>query len=199
MPPRKQDETRIYAAPIIAWLLVQIAALALAAFKVPLAAQYPQPGEFQAVRLVLAAQFCALAILFPWLFRTGSSALAVLAAAWVMLWCAAALSAWSLVEILPAGAFLTAWVGVLAVFGRLKAAKWRLIVAALSAAYVIGGPLLWYLQAEFTSVPLHDPSAAFGPLLIVLTTPHHFPPFAWLEAAGAGAIALFAWKTDRKT
>jgi hypothetical protein len=178
---------------------VQIGALALAAFRVPLAAQYPQPGEFQAVRLVLAAQFSALAILFPWLFRTWSSALAVLAAAWVMLWCAAALSAWSLVEILPAGAFLTAWVGVLAVFGRLRAAKWRLIVTALTAAYVIGGPLLWYLRAEFASVPLRDPTPAFGPLLIALTTPHHFPPSAWLEAAGAGTIALFAWKIDGRT
>lgn len=177
---------------------MQIGALALAAFRVPLAAQYPQPGEFQAVRWVLAAQFSALAILFPWLFRTWASALAVVAAAWVMLWCAAALAAWSLIEILPAGAFLTAWIVVLAVFGRLRLAKSRLIISALTAAYVIGGPLLWYLQTEFTSVPLRDPTPAFGPLLIALTTPHHFPPFAWVAAAGAGAIALFAWKSEAR-
>jgi hypothetical protein len=196
--PPKIDETQIHAAPITAWLLVQIGALTLAALRVPLAAQYPPLGEFQAVGVLLAVQFAALALLFPWLLRNWRTTLVAVAAAWVMLACAAALAAWSFAEILPAAVFLTAWIGVFAILGRLRSAKLKGILSASTAVYVIGGPLLWYLQAEFESGSLRDPSPAFGPLLIGVTTPPHFPPSAWIEILCVAAAALLIWKTAPK-
>ena len=166
----------------------------LAALRVPLAAQYPSLGEFQAVRVLLAVQFAALAVLFPWLLRNWRMTLVAAAAVWVMLACAAALAAWSFEKILPCTAFLTVWVGIFAILGRFRSVKWKGVLSAITPGYVIGGPLLWYLQAEFGVGSLSDPGPAFGPLLIAVTTPLHFPPSAWVEAACVAAAAFLIYK-----
>jgi hypothetical protein len=171
--------------------LIQLAALALAAFRVPLAAQYPQPAEFQAVRVMLAAQFSALAILFPWLIRTWASAVAVIASAWAMLIAAAALSAWESREVLLIGTFLSCWIAVFAIISRLRLRP--MLVIAIVSAYVIGGPLLWYVQLDLGFSTHLDSTMAFGPLLAALSTPRHLPPSIWIQTAVTLAISLAAW------
>lgn len=166
----------------------------LAAFRVPLAAQYPEPAEFQAVQLMLAAQFAALAVLHPWLMRTWAAAAAVLAAAWVMLCLAAGLSAWAVKDTLPLNIFLTIWIADFAMLGRIRHPHWQSAITTIAGAYVIGGPLLWYLQLEFASPSPGAPGIAFGPMLVALSTPHHLPPLAWVEAAVIGVASAILYK-----
>jgi hypothetical protein len=183
---------------LLVWLGVQAAALMLAAFRVPLAAQYPQPGEFQAVRVMLAAQFFALAILFPWMMRTWASALAVLATTWVMLCAAAALSAWTLLDIMPAGTLVTAWIIVFATLGQIRSRRWQLVASAVTCAYIIGGPFMWYLQVEFASASPGSSGFAFGPVFGLISTPRHVPPPDWGLALAGECVALVGVWIARK-
>ena len=183
---------------MLVWLLVQLAALLLAAYRVPLAAQYPQPGEFQAVRLMLAVQFSALALLSRWMLRTRGSALAVSAAGWAMLLAAAVLSAWTIRAALPLGAFLTAWIVIFATLAHVRSIRLQSIIMALAGAYVMGGPLLWYLQLEFASALSANAGLSFGPLLAAIATPPHLSPSAWAGACGAECLALLARKTGSR-
>ena len=89
--------------------------VALAALRVSLAAGYPQPGEFQAVRLVLAAQFAAAALLFPLLCRNWQTTLAAIASGCVMLLAAGLLAGWSTAAAGPACGLTALWVLSLAV------------------------------------------------------------------------------------
>jgi hypothetical protein len=44
------------AAPLFVWLVIQLVALTLAVFRVPLSARFPPPGEQFAIHIMLAAQ-----------------------------------------------------------------------------------------------------------------------------------------------
>src|SRR4051794_23196023 len=56
--------------PVFAWLTIQMAALALSAFRVPLSARFPVPEERLAMHVMIVVQTVASALLFPALFRT---------------------------------------------------------------------------------------------------------------------------------
>lgn len=180
------------------WLVLQVVALSLAAFRVPLAAQYPQPAEFQAIRLMLAVQFGTLAVMHPWLLRNWATAIAILASAWVMLSMAALLSAWAILDSLPVSIFLTLWIVDFALLARIRLARSRLVVTGLASAYVIGGPLLWYLGLEFASASSRAPTIAFGPLFFALSTPRHIVPSAWMDAIAVGLVAAVLGKLTLK-
>jgi hypothetical protein len=176
-------------------LLVQLAALAVAAARVPLAAQYPQPGEFQAVQVMLAVQFAALALLFPWMMRTVASALAVIGSGWAMLIAAGVLSASPIPELMPRGAFFSIWAVIFLTLARLRLRpKMQSALSSLAIAYVLGGPLLWYLEMEFSAAPVESPGLDFGPLLAALSTSHHFSPPTWIGTLGIELIALLVWR-----
>ncbi|HEY2585470.1 MAG TPA: hypothetical protein VGI81_06895 [Tepidisphaeraceae bacterium] len=186
-------------APTGVWLTLQLAALALAAWRVPLAAQYPQPGEFQAVRVMLAAQFAGLALLFPWLLPNVRMLWVTVAAGWVMLLAAGALAAWPLTDVAPAAAFLTLWILVLATVRAAIPPSTPMTASALACLYIVGGPLLAYFHQEFATSPAANPDLTFGPLFSAISTPHHLPPQAWAQAAGIGIIGFVALVARRKT
>lgn len=161
------------------WLSVQLGALALAAWRVPLAAQYPQPGEFQAVRVLLAVQFLASALLCPTLLRGWRMALVTIASASVFVWLAGALSAWSITEPLLPTSYLTLWLAGLFVWMMAVGARVSHVVAAVVSAYAAGGPLLWYLGQDVGNRAETLPHFAYGPLLPVLISPHRPTSAAW--------------------
>jgi hypothetical protein len=189
---------RVLIPPMIVWLLVQLAALLVATLRTPLAAQYPQPGEFQAVPVMLVAQFSALAILFPWMLRTWGSALAVLTASWAMLFAAAVLSVWTIRDIVPLGAFVAVWIVIFSTLAQIRLAPMQSIVMAVAALWVLGGPLVWYLHLEFAPGSSARPDAwyGYGPLLAAIATTPHLPPSAWAAACGVECLALLVWKAD---
>jgi hypothetical protein len=200
-PADSVPSNAISLAPILIWLLIELGALLLAAFRIPLAAEYPQPAEFYAVRVLLVVQFAWATMLFPSLLRTWAMTLIALCAAWVMLMLAAALSAWHIADVLPVAAFLSLWIVAL---GMIRAAlpwKWQMVAAGLASTYVIGGALLWYLQSDFgASLPV-EPAIGFGPLWIGASMPQNLPQKAWWGQVGIGLFTavIFSASIYRKS
>lgn len=171
---------------------VQLTALALSCWRVPLAARYPQPAEFEAVPVMLAAQFGGLCLLFPWLLPNLRTWVVAAACGWMMLLAAAALSAWSLAQVVPIAAFLTGWMIVLATVRAATPTHLHMPLSAIACIYVIGGPLVAYFHREFANATVAASYAAFGPLFCAISTPHHLPPQAWALVAGIEIIAGLA-------
>jgi hypothetical protein len=187
--PSSSPIDAISLAPILIWFLIQLAALVLAAFRVPLAAEYPQPAEFHAVQILLVAQFAWVTMLFPSLLRTWMMTLIVICAGWTMLIMAGALSAWAIADVLPLGTFLSLWIVSLGLMRAALPWNWQMIASAIASAYVIGGPLVWYLRSDFgTSLPV-ETSVGFGPLWLCLATPRNLPSTAWWSEVGIAVIA----------
>jgi len=148
---------------LIVWLLIQLAALALAASGVRLSADFPEPPRSIAVHEMLIAQFVGSAMFLSVLFRGGWRAwLAMVITAGPMLM----LAAW--VARLPMPAMMLPW-GEVGLW-LMTLALWRAVVARRNAsgakdlgsrsvgsssvltAFALllsaGGLLWWYLHAD---------------------------------------------------
>jgi hypothetical protein len=154
--------------PLLAWLLVQLAALLLAVARVPLAAEYPRAAERLAIYLLLATQILAAAALVPWLLRGWRASILAAACCWPLLAITATLSNVEPSRVLAAGGYLTAWIATLALWNA-AASSQRLafVVNAVASAIAAGGPLLWYLRAEFIprDTSTAGPAWYYGPVL----------------------------------
>jgi hypothetical protein len=177
-------------APLISWLLVQGAALAIAAARVPLSAHYPQAGERLAIDLVLAAQIGASAALFPWLMRDRRAVVVTVCAAWPFIAFAAVLSALPPGPTAMVAAFVTGWLVVLAIWNAgLRSPKWRLVASAVAGLASVGGALLWYLRAEFATPGVGNPPAngRYGPVIAAIGLargePQHVSTWVFLSVA----------------
>jgi hypothetical protein len=193
-------------APLITWLVLQGAALALAGARVPLSAHYPQAGERLAIDLVLAAQIGGAAALFPMLMRDRRTAAVTFSATWPFIAFAALLSA------LPAGrsmlvaAYVTAWLVVLGLWNAgLNSSKWRGIASAVALLMTIGGALLWYLRVEFAGPGGGIPPAdgRYGPLVAAIgiagMEPQHVSTWLCLVLAGLLGVLVVVSGIRRRT
>ena len=147
-PPRQPAEKSTLAVPLTVWLLIQLAALALAASRLPLSAHFARPPQSLALDEMLIAQFVGAALFFPLLFRGWRAWLAMAVSAWPMLMLASTMTA------IPAWRVTALW--LLPVQWLTALALWRLaaphrgdVVAAVALMGSAGGLLLAYLQAEF--------------------------------------------------
>ena len=159
--------------PLICWCLVQLAALCVAALRVPLAAKYPDPPELLAVHVMTVTQITAAALLFPDLLADWQTALAVIAAAWPFAALAAALAALSLHRVAPAEMYVTGWLIGLSLWrGVLRGPRASAHGIAVASAATIGGAIVWYLAIEFDPrVPVEgigDPIGSFAPPVTVI-------------------------------
>jgi hypothetical protein len=141
---------------------------------------------------MLAAQFGGLSLLFPWLLPTLRKSIVAAACGWMMLLAAAALGAWPLAQVVPAAAFLTGWIIVLATVRAATPSRMHMPLSAVACLYIVGGPLVTYLHREFANGTVAGSDAAFGPLFSAISTPHHLPPLAWALAAGIEMIAVLS-------
>jgi len=139
-----------------------MAALALSAGRFPFSARYSAVGEMNAVPVMLAAQICAAALLHPWMFgRCGAAA--IWALAMLMLQLAAYLAGVGWQNMLWPAGYVSAWLGILCL-----AACWYpgercvRVGVALAGWLSIGGPVLWYLRAEFIRGGVIGPGETFG-------------------------------------
>jgi hypothetical protein len=183
-------------------LLLQLAAIALAAWRVPLAAQFPQPAEFEAVRILITAQFVGAALLCPVLFRSWQMALASVCSAVVFMLLAPVLAGWPLQAALPTIGYLTSWLACLVIWTIRSGGKWRLAVGAVSATYAAGGPLIWYLEMDFGRTSVADSSFAYGPLLATLLHPQSPWTNWWLMPVvfwSGFVVAIIRFQLSRRT
>lgn len=173
-PPLASPQTKSLGGPLLAWSLIQLAALALAASRIPLSANYMRAGERVAVEWVLAAQVAGAAALFPLLFRSWRSALVLAASSWLFLALASGLAALPAGRTVAAGTYVTAWLAALALWQVAlppdPSGKWHFTAAAVATMLCAGGPALWYLAAEFAPPGVAAPPAdgRFGPMLAAL-------------------------------
>ena len=151
-------------AALLPWLVAQLAAIGIAALRVPLAAAYPQPAEFQSIRVLLAVQIVGSAALLPILCQSWQTALAAATSGWVMLVLATALAAGPLSHILPPGAYLTLWLAALLAWSlTVRFPTGQLTLSAIATCLSLGGVLLWYFRLDFAGTDASSP-VAFGPL-----------------------------------
>lgn len=174
--------------PLLIWLLVQLAALALAAGRVPLWARFPQPGELLALQFLVAAQTAAASMCFPFLLRDRRTAACILATGWPMALIAGGLAAAPLSRICTAEAYVGLFLVVLTIWKiPLRSSMSQSCGAAVASLWTVGGAMLVYLRAEFAqgSPSLDDVLA--GPLVALARAAGNssFPDRGFLLQMGA--------------
>jgi hypothetical protein len=182
---------------------LQLGAIAISAWRVPLAAQFPQPPEFQAVRVLITVQFVTAALLSPALLADWEMTLAGLGSAGTLVLVAGVLSGWSFQEALPILGCLAVWLVCLFLWMKVAGGrKWRMTVASVAAAISAGGPLLWYLGQDLGDSSTSHPGWAYGPLWPALLDPRAPWKDFWLLATilllGI-LLALFRSQVSRRT
>jgi hypothetical protein len=156
--------------PLFSWLALQMLALLAAGFRIPFSARFPAPEEQLAIHEMLVMQTIASALLFPALFPTFATAVAVVAATPIMLLLSAALAGHPLdTPLLALGAYSTLWVASLGLWHvALGTPRARLLGVAGAGMAVTGGAVLAYLSREFgaptTAFDWHR-SGWLGPLV----------------------------------
>ena len=135
---------------LLLWMSIQLIALALAAYRVPLSARFPQPAESMATAEMLVAQVAGAALLYPLLLKDASRLVMAICGLWPMLILAASLSGDLDRSVIAAGIFATGWLLALAV--------WRFVLVGevaervgltIAILWTIGGPVLAYIHAEY--------------------------------------------------
>ena len=200
----EQDSpTGPFTGPVLLWLLVQLAALSVAALRFPLAAKYPQPAELLATHVMLATQVAAGALLFPYILGDWRTAAGVITAAWPFAATASVLSAIPLHTTAAAEAYVSIWLFGLALWcSALRGPRLQSYGVAVAAALTVGGALLWYLAREFDvtssrAVGENGDLIAASPLLATLRLltpqPSGVDSYSIPTAlAAAGLLALLA-------
>jgi FtsH-binding integral membrane protein len=202
-PPPTSD--RSPAAPLFLWLLIQLIALSLAGFRVPLSARFPPPGEQYAIHTMLVAQVVAAAMLFPFLLRdVKSSAMVILTIApFVQL--ASYFSSVPVTRAALAALHVATWLTTLALWrATLRTRYSQILGVACAVALSMGGTLIWYARAESREAGVIDWSgdALFGPILgaIAQVNAPSVAASSWFAASALlifSAVACFAIRAAR--
>jgi hypothetical protein len=151
-PPTESDVPLPPTKPLLLWLTLQLAVLALAAARVPLAAKYPRPAESLAIHLMLATQVAAAALLFPFILRDLRVATMVIVSTWPFDLLAAHLSALPAAQFLPAVSYVTLWLVTLTIWRSVVTSDMlQLVAVTVATAWALGGAGLSYLHDEFTA------------------------------------------------
>jgi hypothetical protein len=185
------------------WLALQLLTLLLAALKTPYSIHFVQPAERAALPEMLIVQITMAALAFPWLMRDAATGIAVVIVSWPI----TALAAFLSVQIDPwkigcPTALVSGWLGGLGVWLYiLRSQKTRLYGVAAATTLTLGGPLLWYLRADFGTGPAEivwPNDGRWGPVMAALGLCNGSPANAasWQFLAGfLGLTALFATLT----
>jgi len=155
-------------AALVIWLGTQLAALGICACRAMLWARAPRPGEQLALFVMLAMQIAMSALLFPHLLGNLRSTIPALASAWLMAQLAANLSDSTATRFVLGELYVCAWMIGLTLWSKtLTTVRSKLLGIAIASMLSLGGPVLWYLRADFgpdhSQLPLWSMSF-FGPI-----------------------------------
>jgi len=191
-PPLTTSHRRRSVGPVFLWIVLQLLTLVLAALKTPYSLHFPAPEERMALEEMLVMQIGAAAMLFPLLLEDPQTAAAVIIASWPFTILAGTLSAqmapWKIAAPMVA---VTAWLcGLCAWLQVIRTHRARLMGVAVATGLALGGPLLWYLRAEFhdtTPELLWPRDGKLGPIMAALSLCDGSPRIV----AAWGFIGLF--------
>ena len=193
------------ALPLLVWLAVQFAAIAVALLRVPLAAGYPATGELLAAPVMVVVQGVASAALFPFLMRGRACAAAVVAAAWPFVVLAGVVSAAPAARVMAAGAYVSAWLVALWAWRATAPRREDLYAVAAALLLTAGTLLLFYLRVEFApeasadASDLADQWAIASPTLAAMRQLRE--PLRgqdWCIPAGVVGVAAVRWFFARR-
>jgi hypothetical protein len=183
-PPQPSTNADTVVLPLIIWLLIQLAAIALAASGVRLAAHFPQPPRSLAVHYMLVAQFVGSAVFLPVLFRGWRSWLAIVLAAGPMVMLAAALARTPIGRVMGSWSEVAAWATMLAACRAILPRRLD-VLTALAVFLSAGGLLMRYLQLEFRPT-------AMGWLFPLVVALRFDPPLASTFVPAATSLVILA-------
>jgi hypothetical protein len=186
---QRQNSASADNAAFVIWLAVQLVALGLFAERAALWSRAPRASEELALTGMLAMQIGASSLLFPHLLGSWRSTLLAVVTSVVMAQLAAELNEISTKALIFAQIYVISWLIVLSFLSRTLVTGWsRLFASAVVTMLSLGGPILWYLRADFSAevsaAHLSSTLISFGPLAgaISQTRPDH-PIGAWLFVA----------------
>jgi hypothetical protein len=137
--------------PLLLWLGLQLATVALVASRFPLWANSPRTSESLTLAALLAVQILASSLLFPILLRDWRSAAAVIAACWPFALVAAALSSTSTASAAMGEGYVSLWLAGLAGWRPLlRSDRMRAAASAVAVCLAAGGPVYVYLLADYS-------------------------------------------------
>jgi len=179
------------------WLAVQIAALIIAAFRIPLWAQAPSGQELLTLKLLAIAQIGASSLLFPMLMRTRQQWIISIAITWPFIALAGLLAAASGEAIFTAGTYVTAWLVVLGlVHFALGYFRLRMIGVAAISFWSMGWPFLLFVRQEYGGSAHATLGFEASPIIAVSSDSVHSGP-AWESLAVALFLAGFIFIAQR--
>src|SRR5688572_30646216 len=174
------------AGPLFLWLVLQLLALSLAVFRVPLSARFPPPGEQFAIHIMLITQVAASALLFPFLMRdVKTSAMVILSIApFVQL--SSYLSSVTISRAAPSALYVAVWLLTLAIWRAILDSRSReMLGVACASALSLGGAMIWYVRAE-----AREP--------VPIDWSHAAPASAWVWITALLALSAIVFAITRK-
>lgn len=162
-----QNDSASLVAPLLTWCVIVLTPLALSAFHIELWARVAEPVEQFALPLMFMAQWVAVSLLFPWLFRSSRASLFVLVSSVLMLELAGWMSDSTTSECWTSVLWITLWIGAfMGVQRATKSIRTQQIAVAISGSTAIGALVLFYLRAEFRGSEIEIPKIAITSALI---------------------------------
>ncbi len=180
------------------WMAAQVGAVALFAFRVPLAAKFPLPVEDSALIGVLIVQLLLAAAMGRGLLCDWRTYALAISGAVPMLMLATLLSGKPALDTIGVMVIVALWLGVFAIVGAMRIDALRAAMYAVLLLLTAGAPILLYLAREFgrRAVDADGALAIVSPALgAISATSGSFParmivvPTAVLLIAGVVAIA----------
>jgi hypothetical protein len=166
--PRESSSPTHHARLIAFWMIVQLAALALATSRVSLSARFFQPAERMAVEEMLVAQLLASSLTFPLLLRGWFNAIVIPLTAVPMLLLANALSRYAMADLWPAMLYVELCLLAMAAWAQtLRTLRSQLIGVCVAGGFTIFLTVLWYLSREYQP-DSRDWLHYFGPIVAAL-------------------------------
>jgi hypothetical protein len=136
--------------PLILWLVLQLATIALTTSRTPLWANYPKTSEQLTLKALLVTQIVSAALLFPFLLRSVGSTIATLATSLPFMLVAAGISSTAISQTLWAAAYVGGWIISLAAWvPNLRSDGLKRGAIALATCIALAGPALTYLRADY--------------------------------------------------
>jgi len=198
MPTQTAEIGKPSTIAIVIWVSVQLAALGLSAERIALWTGAPSSMEQYALVFIVAVQAGVSALIFPHLLCSRSSTILAVAFAWPMAQLASYLSDTSGIVLLRSEIYISIWLLSLHLYSHaLRRPRAKLLGTALAGMLSFGGPVLWYLQAEFFDEALpHGITSfsAFGPMCGAISqTFARFNSGSWFELSFLFACGLMAF------